>query len=139
MNKGAIVGLSIIVLAVVLLLYVLKDAGTYSTFKEAEQNPDKVITIIGTLNKTKAVVYNPEVNTDLTMMFVSDKDSEEREVYFHGAKPRDIEKSENITLTGKMVNGIFHAETILVKCPSKYQDGKLDTGKLQDQQFGTAQ
>ncbi|MCX6181716.1 MAG: cytochrome c maturation protein CcmE [Bacteroidetes bacterium] len=137
MNKGAIVGLSIVVIAVVLLLLALDGAGTYSTFREAEQNPDKVITIIGTLNKSKPVVYDPVKNTDLTTMFVSDKENVEREVYFHGAKPRDIEKSENITLTGKMVNEIFHAETILVKCPSKYENGKLNPATLEDQQFGT--
>lgn len=137
MNKGAIIGLSIIVITVILLLFALEGAGTYSTFTEAEEHPDKVITIIGTLNKTKSVVYDPVKNTDLTIMFVFDKEMQEREVYFHGAKPRDIEKSENITLTGKMVNNIFHAETILVKCPSKYQDGQLNTDKLEDQKFGT--
>ncbi len=138
MNKGAIIGLSIIVISVILLLFALQDAGTYSTFTEAEQNPDKVITIIGTLNKSKPVIYDPVKNTDLTTMFVSDKENVEREVYFHGAKPRDIEKSENITLTGKMVKDIFHAETILVKCPSKYQDGQLNPKQLEDQKFGTA-
>ncbi len=138
MNKGAVIGLSIIVVSVVLLLLALQGAGTYSTFTEAEQHPDKTITIIGTLNKEKPVTYDPVKNTDLTIMFVSDKEHVEREVYFHGAKPRDIEKSENITLTGKMVKNIFHAETILVKCPSKYQDGKLDPKKLEDQQFGTS-
>ena len=51
MNKSAIIGLSIIAISVLLLLFVLQDAGTYSTFKEAEQNPDEVITIIGQLNK----------------------------------------------------------------------------------------
>ena len=138
MNKSAIIGLSIILVAVVLLLLALEGAGTYSTFTEAEQHPDKVITIIGTLNKSKPVLYDPVKNTDLTKMFVRDKENVEREVYFHGAKPRDIEKSENITLTGKMANTIFHAETILVKCPSKYEDGKLNPQKLENQQFGTS-
>ena len=135
MNKGAIIGLSIIAIAVTLLLFVLQDAGTYATFKEADENPDKEITIIGQLNKQKEVIYNPEVNTDLTTMFVFDANGEEREVRLHKAKPRDVEKSENITLTGKMVNGVFNAETILVKCPSKYQDGKMDTSKLMEQKF----
>ena len=135
MNKSAIIGLSIIAVAVVLLLFVLQDAGTYSTFKEAEQNPDEVITIIGQLNKEKPVVYDPTMNTDLTTMFVIDANKEEREVKLHKPKPRDVEKSENVTLTGKMVNGVFHAETILVKCPSKYQDGKVNTSNMVDQKF----
>jgi len=137
MNKSAIIGLSIIAISVVLLLFVLQDAGTYSTFKEAEQNPDEVITMIGQLNKEKPVVYDPVVNTDLTTMFVFDANKEEREVKLHAAKPRDVEKSENVTLTGKMVNGVFHAEKILVKCPSKYQNGKVDTSKMQEQSFGS--
>ncbi|MFM7023310.1 MAG: cytochrome c maturation protein CcmE [Flavobacteriales bacterium] len=135
MNKSAIIGLSIIAIAVVLLLFVLQGAGTYSTFREAEQNPNEVITIIGTLNKNKPVVYDPVKNTDLTVMFVFDKENQEREVYFHDSKPRDIEKSENITLTGQMSGNIFHAEKILVKCPSKYKDGKLNPAQLEEQEF----
>ncbi len=135
MNKSAIIGLGIIAIVVILLVFTMQDAGTYSTFKEADQNPNEVITIIGQLNKSKTVEYDPKINTDLTTMYVVDKNNDQRLVKLHKAKPRDIEKSEKLTLTGRMVNGVFHAETVLVKCPSKYEDGKIDTSKMVDQKF----
>ena len=41
--------------------------------------------------------------------------------FFDGA---DFQKSEQIVLIGKMQGDAFHANDILMKCPSKYNDGK---------------
>ncbi|MBK8351531.1 MAG: cytochrome c maturation protein CcmE [Saprospirales bacterium] len=38
------------------------------------------------------------------------------------AKPRDIEKSEKVEVTGKMNGDVFEANEILMKCPSKYKN-----------------
>lgn len=42
----------------------------------------------------------------------------------HKSVPQDIEKSEQIVLIGKMKGEEFHATEILMKCPSKYNDGQ---------------
>jgi cytochrome c-type biogenesis protein CcmE len=54
---------------------------------------------------------------------VTDKDGAEEKIVFHGTKPQDFERSEQITLQGKMVDGTFICTKILMKCPSKYNDG----------------
>ena len=69
--------------------------------------------------------YDPVKNANRTEFYVVDKSGEEEKVIFHDAKPRDIEKSEEITMEGKMVNGEFHAVHILLKCPSKYQPNSI--------------
>jgi len=44
---------------------------------------------------------------------------------FNGAKPQDFERSEQIVLTGKMKGDEFLASKILMKCPSKYVNNKI--------------
>jgi cytochrome c-type biogenesis protein CcmE len=48
----------------------------------------------------------------------------EKKVILHKSKPQDFEHAEQIVIIGKMKNGEFHASDILMKCPSKYNDGK---------------
>jgi hypothetical protein len=45
-----------------------------------------------------------------------------KQVVLHKSKPQDFEKSEQIVLIGKMQGDNFHANDILMKCPSKYND-----------------
>jgi cytochrome c-type biogenesis protein CcmE len=47
-------------------------------------------------------------------------------VVFTCTKPEDFERSEQIVLTGHMVGNEFHASTILMKCPSKYTQDKIE-------------
>ena len=58
-----------------------------------------------------------------------DTKGEERKVVLHKNKPQDFERSEQVVIIGKMHNGEFHANDILMKCPSKYNDGKPTENK----------
>ena len=55
-------------------------------------------------------------------MYVKDDKNVEKLVVVNKAKPRDIEKSEKIVITGKMNGDTFEANEILLKCPSKYKN-----------------
>jgi cytochrome c-type biogenesis protein CcmE len=44
-------------------------------------------------------------------------------VIFNGNKPQDFERSEQVVIKGKMQGTAFQADEILMKCPSKYNDG----------------
>jgi cytochrome c-type biogenesis protein CcmE len=46
---------------------------------------------------------------------------------YRSTKPQDFDKSEQVVVVGKMQNGTFAAEKILMKCPSKYENGKMET------------
>ena len=125
MQKSSIIVLSLVLVVVLVMVFSLIDASSYATFADAKAEEGKTLTIIGTLNKEKGVKYDPVVNANRTEFYVKDKAGQEEMVIFHDAKPRDIEKSEEITMEGKMVKGKFHAVHILLKCPSKYQPNEV--------------
>ena len=68
--------------------------------------------------------YSPSENANLFSFYMIDKEGNEKKVFFKGAKPQDFERSEQVVVTGKYAEGAFHADKILMKCPSKYNDGK---------------
>jgi cytochrome c-type biogenesis protein CcmE len=43
-------------------------------------------------------------------------------VVYNGAKPGNFDQATEVVCQGKYENGVFHANNILVKCPSKYQE-----------------
>jgi cytochrome c-type biogenesis protein CcmE len=59
-----------------------------------------------------------------------DNNGEEQLVHFAGSKPQDFERSEQIVLVGKYENDTFQASKILMKCPSKYNEGQ--PGEMQE-------
>jgi len=125
MKKSSVILLSVILVVVIGMLASLMDAGNYATFADAAEQSGQNVTIIGELNKSKPIMYNPETNANRTEFYVVDKDDVEQKVIFHDAKPRDIEKSEEITMEGRMIDGEFHAVHILLKCPSKYETSEI--------------
>lgn len=52
-----------------------------------------------------------------------DETGTEATVVYKGLKPAGLEQADSIVAIGKMVNGHFFADKLLVKCPSKYQGG----------------
>lgn len=45
-----------------------------------------------------------------------------RRVVYNKPKPANFEDADQLVVKGKMVNGTFHSNDMLVKCPSKYND-----------------
>jgi len=124
MKKLHIIGIIIIAVAIGVILTSLKNNNTYADFTEAAANPDNEYHVVGKLDLGKPTVYDPTVNTDEFMFYMVDNKGVERKVVLHKNKPQDFERSEQIVLIGKMKGEEFHANEILMKCPSKYNDGK---------------
>jgi cytochrome c-type biogenesis protein CcmE len=101
----------------------ISDSSTYADFDEAFANPGKTYHVVGQLNKDKETTYNPELNADLFIFYLIDNKGVEKEVKLLKSKPQDFERSEQIVIIGKAVNNAFVANDILLKCPSKYEDG----------------
>ncbi len=106
------------------------DFSTYETFSSAAASPGKQYHVIGYLQKEKAMVYDPKVDPNRFTFFVKDKAGNESQVIFSGAKPTDIEKSEQIVMTGSMEGGAFHCNKIQMKCPSKYKNDQVAVGSI---------
>ncbi|MBK9284466.1 MAG: cytochrome c maturation protein CcmE [Sphingobacteriaceae bacterium] len=122
MKKLHLIGLLIIAIAIAVIMVSLKNTTTYADFEEAMKNPDVEYHVVGVLDKSQELVYEPKVNADLCSFHMTDNKGELRQVVLHKSPPQDIEKSEQIVLIGKMEGDAFHANDILMKCPSKYND-----------------
>ena len=125
MKKGAILGIIIIAVAIAMVVSIYTDSSTYASFKDAQQTESE-IHVVGELNKTKTLYYNPTEDANYFAFYMVDHDGTECKVVFNGAKPQDFERSEQIVLTGKMVGNEFHASKILMKCPSKYNKDQVE-------------
>lgn len=124
MKKIHLIGIAMIGIAIFLLSQVAGDMSTYATFKDADQDGNKV-KIAGQLAKDKEIIYNPEKDPNYTSFYMRDADGEERKIVLLAAKPQDFELSEQLVLTGKMDGDTFVATDMLTKCPSKYKDEEI--------------
>ncbi|SFD50774.1 cytochrome c-type biogenesis protein CcmE [Chitinophaga sp. CF118] len=128
MKKSNIVLLVLIAIAIGVVVTVAGDFSTYETFATARQKEGKEFQIIGQLDTTKVMHYDPIKDANLFSFYVKDKTGETRRVIFQGTKPTDFEKAESVVLTGKMAgNGEFKCSKILMKCPSKYKNDQVVT------------
>lgn len=130
MKKTHILAIIVIAVAIGAILSTVSDSSTYASFSEAIENPGDEYHVVGQLNKEADMVYNPEENANLFIFSMIDNNGDEQRVHFAGSKPQDFERSEQIVLVGKYENDTFRASKILMKCPSKYNDGQ--EGELQE-------
>ena len=124
MKKIHILGIIVIAVAIGVIFTSLQSSATYSDFMEAAANPDTEYHVVGKLNKEVPVQYDPKINADECSFMMKDNKGIEKRVVLHKSVPQDFEKSEQIVLIGKMEGDEFHANDILMKCRSKYNDGK---------------
>ena len=106
------------------ILSTLVDSSTYSHFSAIKTNPGEEFQVVGELIREKSIVYEPEKDANLFTFYMIDREGYEQKVFFHGNKPQDFERSEQLVVTGSYVDEEFHANHILMKCPSKYNNGQ---------------
>jgi len=133
MKKSAIFGLVVIAVAIAVIISVYSSSSTYATFAEAQESGTE-LHIIGHLNKKKELVYDATKDANYFSFYMNDNKGEERKVIINSTKPEDFERSEQLVVTGQMVGNEFHASKILMKCPSKYTQDKLDVTEVKAKQ-----
>lgn len=124
MKKIYIINILVILVGIFLLFSASKDMSTYGTFGVAESG--KRMKIAGELSKDKEMIYNPEVDANAFSFFMVDADGKQAKVHLNKPKPQDFERSEQVVVTGSMKDGIFEADELLMKCPSKYKDEEIN-------------
>ena len=122
MKKTEIILILLVAVIIGVILSLTYNASTYITFTDAEKKMGKEYTVIGELIKEKEICFDPRLN--LLTFYASDSIKNERKVYYYDSKPQDFERSEKITMTGFASDSGFTANTILMKCPSKYNEQK---------------
>jgi len=124
MKKIHLIAILMIVVAAAILLSASKDVSTYATFEQAISSQSRV-KIAGELVKNKDIVYNPSKDPNYFSFYIKDDDGIDKQVILNQAKPQDFEMSESIVVTGEMKEDVFYADSILLKCPSKYKTEEI--------------
>jgi len=117
-----IVLIIILVVAIAVVISTMTDSSTYSDFAEAAKKPEKEFHIIGKLNREKPIEYDARKDANRFSFYMFDEKGRESLVIYNNAKPQDFEKSEKVVIIGSVKNDHFVAKSLLLKCPSKYND-----------------
>jgi len=142
MKKSHIIALGVIALAIIMIISTIGDASTYASFKEAKEmaqnNNNASIHVVGELlkdsdGKPKGMKYEPAVDPNRFEFIMTDSLNNQELVVFNQPKPQDMDKSEKVVVVGKMdlQKNCFNADQILLKCPSKYNNGELKVDENQ--------
>lgn len=122
MKTKTIVGLVLLIaFTSVLFLNFGEQVGGYMSFPEAEESGAKAH-VVGVWVEDAPLAYDAQSNVfHFTMR---DDHGNVRSVQYANPKPANFEDAEKLVIEGHSAGDHFVAENILVKCPSKYNDGR---------------
>lgn len=136
MKKTHILGIIVIALAIGIIISTAGDASSYVTFTQAAemaQSGEKDgVHVVGKLTKDAQgkiinMTYQPQVDPNHFEFTLIDNENRTQKVIYSAPKPQDFDRSEQVVVIGSMDGDHFRADKILLKCPSKYQENKLET------------
>ena len=135
MKKTHILAILVIAVAIGIIVSTAGDASTYVSFDQAFQMASAgnttSIHVVGELKKdSNGQIIGLEKSPDnLSFSFVlKDEANKEQTVFYNEPMPPDFTRSEKIVVIGGFHGDRFVASKILLKCPSKYQEQKLNAG-----------
>lgn len=133
MKKSHVLIIIVIAAAIGILITTAGDASTYVNFSQAyqlaSQGNTKQIHVVGELKKDGAgnIVGITEGADKVSFSFVMvDEEGKEQQVEYNQPMPQDFIKSEKVVVIGNYNGHVFKASKILLKCPSKYQEQKIN-------------
>ena len=124
MKKIHIVIIIVIMVAIGAVISTMVNGSTYADFSTAKNNMGSDYQIIGKLNIKKPIIYEARKDANSFSFFMQDNTGMEMKVIYGGIKPQDFERCDQVVVSGSATDSIFHAKTMLLKCPSKYNDKK---------------
>jgi cytochrome c-type biogenesis protein CcmE len=134
-KKSYIVALVVIAAAIAIIVQTAGESSTYVTFDQAFQlastGSSKSIHVVGELKKDgsgEIVGIHPGADKVSFSFLLIDTNGKEQTVYHNEPMPPDFRRSEKVVVIGSYHNDVFVADKILLKCPSKYVDEKLNAG-----------
>lgn len=124
----AVIALAIFVS--VLLVDLMGSASTFSDFDTAKKE-GKTVHVIGRWVRRDEAKFDPANN--FNRFYIQDSLQKIEEIHYYGALTGSMSNADKIDIVGKYKDGVFVADKIHLKCPSKYNNsnGSLhkETGK----------
>lgn len=107
------------------------QVGGYMNFEQANRSGAEAH-VVGTWVEDRPTHYDRSKN--VFTFYMRDESGTVQKVEYNNPKPANFEEAEQVVVEGTASNGVFVAESILVKCPSKYNDAKgLDARSSESQ------
>ena len=133
MKKSHIFIIIIIAAAIGIVITTADDASTYVTFDEAyklaSNGSKSSIHVVGQLKKDgegHVVGIVPGADRVSFSFVMVDNNNKEQIVIYKEPMPQDFMRSEKVVVIGSYSGENFVADKILLKCPSKYQEQKVN-------------
>ena len=127
-NKYIIGGFIIVIFLSVMVYLFTKSIIPYQDDFSQVMNTTKTVKATGSWVKEKSYDLNRKNKT--FTFFMVDDNGKEMKVIYNGTIPNNFETAASVVVTGKYVNGYFHAKDILTKCPSKYEDEQVNSSTM---------
>ncbi len=134
MKTSSIIILVAIAAAIGALLMYSVDFSTYDTIGSAKEKQGKYVHMIAKLDKSKPIQYDAIKDPNYLSFYAVDSLGGTTKVIYRDTKPPELEQSERVVLKGTMNGDVFECDNILLKCPSKYKDDKIQLQKTVTQQ-----
>lgn len=129
MKNKYIFGGFIIVIFLSIMVYLFTQSNIqYQDDFSQVMNTTKTVKATGSWVKEKN--YDLDRENKTFTFFMVDDNGNEMKVIYSGTIPNNFETAASVVVTGKYVNGYFHARDILTKCPSKYEDEQVNTSTM---------
>lgn len=117
------------VLLIVLLLAFVGYAGwsfadsvtPYVGIKEAKAATSSNVQVKGLLAQAHGAAHG---GRRLRLHLQDEETGEQLLVHYHGTKPDQFDEAHHIVAIGRMQDGVFSSDKLLIKCPSKYEQQK---------------
>jgi cytochrome c-type biogenesis protein CcmE len=133
MKKSHIFLLIVIAVAIGIIVSTADDASTYVGFNEAlamsTSGNNKEIHVVGQLKKDPSghIIGISAGEDKVSFSFIMiDDEGKEQLVTYDQPMPPDFTRSEKVVVIGSYNGEVFHASKIILKCPSKYQEEKIN-------------
>ena len=133
MKKTHIIAILVIASAIAIIVSTAGDASSYVSFDQAYQmatvGNTTSIHVVGALKKDQQgkIIGLEKSSDNLSFSFILlDENNKEQKVYYNEPMPPDFTRSEKVVIIGGYRGDVFVADKILLKCPSKYQEKKLN-------------
>lgn len=119
MKPKLIFGIVAIVGFTSLLMYNFGNSiSTYVNFEQASGMEGAHV--VGTLDKSRKFGFSME--TKQFSFYMKDEAGNVRRVIYPKSKPNNFEQADKLVVIGEMQDGVFYANEMLMKCPSKYNN-----------------
>jgi len=117
MKPKVIIGvIAIIGFTTLLMVNFSNSISTYTNFSDAESR--KSAHVVGKWEDSKDFGFS--IDDKQFTFFMEDEEGNVRKVIYPKPKPNNFEQAEKLVVIGNMQNGVFYANDMLMKCPSKY-------------------